>query len=696
MSLPIVLLPTGRGVGLYSLQLGLQYSLMQHGYKVATFNPLKDCGISPQEIEAYFRNDQIKEFFELLLEKHDEKTANADIVLITGTFIKNSNNRDFLWLNDFSKTFNITLTRAFNAYVILITHQGKKALSEIESQLTFAQAQIDKQSIIGAIITKLNAPVDNDGQTYFSLLDEQKPPLAKTLNKSDIANLPIFKLKHLTLLGITQWQDRLTYPRIGDIKRLLKAKTLCEGDQGHRVKTITMYSRSINYILEELNPGTLIVTSADRADIMMAACFAAQKGIPLAGLLLTASYHIHQEMLSFCLEVAQKAKLPILSTQNKSVSTILKLASIDYTGIPQDDIERLEMLQHSIAECIDIKPIEEKLSSAIIKKMSPAAFRYYLTKQASQRKQRIILPEAEEPRILKAASFCQNRNIADCLLLGNPENIHIIAKKQGIKLPQSLTIIDPNTIKSRYIAPLVALRKHKGMTEVMAQDALEDGITLATMMLAESEVDGLVAGSTHTTAHTITPAFKLIKTKPGCTLVSSVFFMCLEDQVMVYGDCAVNPDPTAQQLAEIAIQSAISATQFGIEPKIAMISYSTGSSGSGDDVEKVKEATLLVKQSHPEFIIDGPLQYDAATVPEVAKAKAPDSAVAGCANVIIFPDLNTGNTTYKAVQRSAKVLSIGPILQGLNKPVNDLSRGTTVDDIIYTIAITAIQAQRSK
>jgi phosphate acetyltransferase len=309
---------------------------------------------------------------------------------------------------------------------------------------------------------------------------------------------------------------------------------------------------------------------------------------------------------------------------------------------------------------------------------------------------RIVLPEGEEPRTIAAAAICSQRGIARPVLIGNPDIIQRTASQQGVVLGENVEIVDPLDIRPKYVAPMVELRKGKGLTEVVAAEQLEDNVVLGTMMLANGEVDGLVSGAVNTTANTIRPPLQLIKTAPGYNLVSSIFFMLLPDQVLVYGDCAINPDPTAEQLADIAIQSAESAEAFGIEPRVAMISYSTGSSGSGSDVEKVREATKIAKERRPELIIDGPLQYDAAIMENVAKSKAPDSPVAGKATVFIFPDLNTGNTTYKAVQRSADLISIGPMLQGMAKPVNDLSRGALVDDIVYTIALTAIQADQTK
>ena len=325
------------------------------------------------------------------------------------------------------------------------------------------------------------------------------------------------------------------------------------------------------------------------------------------------------------------------------------------------------------------------------KKLSPYAFRNQVVRLAQHAKKRIVLPEGDEPRTIEAAAICQSRGIAQCVLLGDPAKIHAVAQERNVTLPDGIEIIEPSTVIEKYVAPMVERRKGK-IDEEGARAALADTVYLGTMMLHVGDVDGLVSGAVHTTADTIRPAFQLIKTAPQYSLVSSVFFMLLPEQVVVYGDCAVNPNPTAEQLAEIAIQSAESAAAFGIDPKVALISYSTMDSGSGEDVDLVKSALQIVREKAPELKVDGPLQFDAASVPSVGKQKAPNSQVAGEANVFIFPDLNTGNTTYKAVQRTAGVISVGPMLQGLNKPVNDLSRGCLVDDIVYTIALTAIQA----
>ncbi|MDO5059046.1 MAG: phosphate acetyltransferase [Neisseria sp.] len=334
----------------------------------------------------------------------------------------------------------------------------------------------------------------------------------------------------------------------------------------------------------------------------------------------------------------------------------------------------------------------DALAAAQDVRLSPAQFRFTMMETARAANKRIVLPEGAEPRTVKAAAICHEKGLARCVLLAPRVEVEAVAKEQGVTLPESLEIIDPADLIEQYVAPMVELRKSKGLTEEQAREQLQDTVVLGTMMMAQNDVDGLVSGAVHTTANTIRPALQLIKTAPGASIVSSVFFMLLPGQVLVYGDCAVNPNPTPEQLAEIAIQSADSAKAFGIEPRVAMISYSTGTSGAGPDVDAVKEATEIAKAKRPDLAIDGPLQYDAATVASVAKSKAPNSPVAGKATVFIFPNLNTGNCTYKAVQRNANVLSVGPMLQGLRKPVNDLSRGALVEDIVYTIALTAIQA----
>ena len=326
--------------------------------------------------------------------------------------------------------------------------------------------------------------------------------------------------------------------------------------------------------------------------------------------------------------------------------------------------------------------------------LSPALFRHKITSTAKAAQKRIVLPEGDEPRTVKAAAFVAKNQYAKCILLADEKAVAEVARNQGVSL-EGLEIVNPEKIRSKYVARLVELRSAKGMTEEKAIEALQDNVMLGTMMLEAGEADGLVSGAVHTTANTMRPPLQIIKTAKGSKMVSSVFFMCLEDRVLAYADCAIVPKPTADELAEIAIQTNDSAKAFGLEPRVAMISYSTGTSGKGEDVEKVAAATEKVKELRPDILVDGPLQYDAAVMLDVARSKAPNSPVAGQANVFIFPDLNVGNALYKAVQRHSGAIAMGPVLQGMRMPVNDLSRGALVEDIIYTIAITAVQATQA-
>ena len=441
------------------------------------------------------------------------------------------------------------------------------------------------------------------------------------------------------------------------------------------------------------------IAAALNARVILVAAVAGQTAAAVAAQLQLTLHdyaHGHTEISGFIL-TADAQNVPSAGFAADVQAELAKhgkqLECIGLVTVPADvKVAQAQEAAKAVAAQLNADVLGSELAKPVATHLAPAAFRYQMMARARAANKRIVLPEGNEPRTIAAAAICENKGIARCVLLAKKAEVEAVAQAKGITLPASLEIIDPDSIRERYIAPMVELRKSKGLTPEQAAEQLQDTVVLGTMMLATGDVDGLVSGAVHTTANTIRPALQLIKTAPGASLVSSVFFMLMPDQVLVYGDCAVNPNPTAEQLADIAIQSADSAKAFGIEPKVAMISYSTGSSGSGPDVETVTAATKLAQQKRPDLHIDGPLQYDAASVPSVGKQKAPDSKVAGQATVFVFPDLNTGNTTYKAVQRSAHVLSVGPMLQGLNKPVNDLSRGALIEDIVYTIALTAIQA----
>jgi phosphate acetyltransferase len=495
----------------------------------------------------------------------------------------------------------------------------------------------------------------------------------------------------LGFIAAVPHRPELTWLRVRDLVRELGPRVLNEGDLSRRIKAVAVFAQGVPGGLRVLTEGRLVVVPGDRHDVVMAACLAELSGTRLAALLLSVGTEPDPQVWELT-RATRATGLPILVVDDNSYETATQVRDLD-PGLPIDDLERIEAVTDNIADAMDTSWLESLHSSARPRRLSPAAFRYNLVEHARAAGACVVLPEGTEPRIVQAAVACAERGIARSVLLGPPDQVAGLARSLGLQLPDGVTVVDPQAIAERYVAPLAKLREHRGWTEEMARDHLADPITVGTMMLAQGEVDGLVAGAVHTTAATVRPALQILGTRPGSRLVSSVFFMCLPDEVVVYGDCAINPQPDAEDLADIAIQSAASARAFGIEPRVAMISFSTGTSGAGIDVDKVAEATRIVREREPDLAVDGPLQYDAAATASVGQTKRPGSAVAGRASVFIFPDLNTGNTTYKAVQRSAQVVSVGPMLQGLAKPVNDLSRGALVDDIIYTLALTAIQSR---
>jgi phosphate acetyltransferase len=495
----------------------------------------------------------------------------------------------------------------------------------------------------------------------------------------------------LRLIAAVPHRPELTWLRVRDLVRELGPRVLSEGDLSRRIKEVAVFAQGVPGGLHALTEGRLVVVPGDRHDVVMAVCLAALSGTRLAALLLTAGTEPDPRVWELT-RAACATGLPVLVVEDGSYDTATRVRDLD-PGLPVDDLERIEGVVDSIADALDASWLESLRSSSRSRRLSPAAFRYHLVEAARAADACVVLPEGTEPRIVQAAVACAERGIARSVLLGPPGQVADLARSLGLQLPDGVTVVDDRAVAERYVAPLAQLRRHKGWTEEMARDHLADPIMVGTMMLQQGEVDGMVAGAVHTTAATVRPALQILGTRPGSRLVSSVFFMCLPDEVVVYGDCAINPRPDAEDLADIAIQSAASARAFGIEPRVAMISFSTGTSGTGSDVDKVAEATRIVREREPGLAVDGPLQYDAAAIASVAQNKRPESAVAGRATIFVFPDLDTGNTTYKAVQRSAQVVSVGPMLQGLAKPVNDLSRGALVDDIVYTLALTAIQSR---
>ncbi|ODQ84720.1 phosphate acetyltransferase [Mycolicibacterium holsaticum] len=447
------------------------------------------------------------------------------------------------------------------------------------------------------------------------------------------------------------------------------------------------------HILERLTEGVGVIAAGDRSDVVLALSSAhAAEGFPsLSCIILNGGLELHPSIAALVSGLG--LRLPIIATELRTFETASRAAAtrgrVTITSQRKIDTALQLMDTH-----VDTAELLAQLAIPIPDVVTPQMFTYQLLDQARSERKRIVLPEGDDDRILKAAGRLLRRKVADLTILGEESQIRFRAAELGVDL-SSASVINPQTsdLCDRFAEQYAELRKNKGVTVEQAREIIHDVSYFATMLVYNDMVDGMVSGARHTTAHTVRPAFEIIKTAPGVSTVSSVFLMCLADRVLAYGDCAIVPDPTAEQLADIAISSASTAAKFGIEPRVAMLSYSTGTSGSGADVEKVRTATELVRERAPDLLVDGPVQYDAAVEPSVAATKMPDSKVAGRATVLIFPDLNTGNNTYKAVQRSAGAIAIGPVLQGLRKPVNDLSRGALVQDIVNTVAITAIQAQ---
>ncbi|MGO3177123.1 phosphate acetyltransferase [Psychrobacter sp.] len=706
----ILLVPLSRGIGVTSAALGLIRALDYNGIKAGFMKPfLQDDtldkqksldsssalamhafglkapkSISRQRVERMIGDDNLDDLMEEVVESFHSIGEDQDVIICEGLVPTTE--------ASYASQINRSIAHALDAKIIFVSDADINNPAQLGDRLDVHAREfggIASERTLGCILMRVDVPntFDNKpvapGEAVFEL-DESFIQEVQGLS-------PHFNTDEFRLIGVVPFSDSLSVPRTWDIAAELDATWLNVGEaKSRRINQISLTARSIARVDEVFKRGTLLVIPGDRDDLLLAAGLACINGVPLAGLVLTGGVTPNATVAELWIS-ALKTGIPVMSVETDSFETVQKLTHMS-AEIPSDDTERATDVTRYVAAHLDLAWIKDQFSGDHKPRLSPAAFRHQLVKKAQNAKKRIVLPEGSEPRTVEAACICQSRGIANCVLLANRADVEQVAKNRDLVIPEDLEILDPATLDmNKYIDAVVERRKGKTSPEAAAEQ-LEDTVFLGTIMLQMDEVDGLVSGAIHTTANTVRPAFQLIKTAPQYSLVSSVFFMLLPEQVVVYGDCAINPDPNAEELAEIAIQSAQSAAAFGIEPKVAMISYSTGSSGTGADVEKVIRATEIVRGREPTLAVDGPLQYDAASVMSVGKQKAPDSKVAGQANVFIFPDLNTGNTTYKAVQRSANVISVGPMLQGLNKPVNDLSRGALVDDIVYTVALTAIQA----
>ena len=712
MSKCFFIAPTARNSGLTSVSLGLIRSLETLGLNVGFFKPVSIASDLEESSISFVKTiSKIESPTPISLNDAQRLMSHGDKGLLMENVIANYQKvRDLYDIliveglvpdNDepYTSRLNVDIANNLDAEVILVTAPRGMSAAQLDSHLELAAGLFsspEDPDVLGVILNKTGGPDANSEQSLAVSVEDNEtseaPASASTQASSYQDQCKIFS-NSFRLIGNIKWDPSLCAPRVVDMVSQLGLTVVHAGDITERhIQHILIAASSLPNLISKFTPGTLVVTSGDRVDVILAACMAAISGVELAGLLLTANHQASDEVMALC-QQALSTGVPLLSSKHDTYRTAYGLSNLD-KKVPVDDLSRMNAVMTAVAQQIDLVWLDKQCQLQRARRLSPPAFRHQLSENARAAKKTIVLPEGSEPRTVCAAIICHERQLANCILIGKSAEINSVAKLQGVTIPEGLTIIDPDEVRERYVAPMVELRKSKGLTPQMALAMLEDSVVLATMMVALDEVDGLVSGAIHTTANTVRPALQLIKTDKAAKVVSSVFFMCLPEQVLVYGDCAINPDPNAEQLADIAIQSADSAQAFGIQPKVAMISYSTGSSGSGQDVEKVREATKIAQAKRPDLLIDGPLQYDAASTQSVADKKAPDSPVAGQATVFIFPDLNTGNTTYKAVQRSANVVSVGPMLQGLRKPVNDLSRGALIEDIVFTIALTAVQAKQ--
>ncbi len=608
-----------------------------------------------------------------ILKKYKKLESEFDFVLCEGS--------DYMGQNTaFEFDLNTDIASNLGSPVLLIARGSHKTATDIVSTTQVTLDLLDEKglNVIACIVNRATVTEREESQIASSLQGRANSPLP----------LVTYVMPEVPALG---------KPTVADVKTWLDAKVLFgEERMDILVEDYLIAAMQVGNFMNYIQRGSLVFTPGDRSDIILAALasrFSSQYG-DIAGIILTGGIDMPSSMVRL-LDGYPSVPVPIMSVSEHTFKTIQTIAYL-YGKIEPEDDRKINIALGHFEACVDTRELTERIGSIRSTKITPKMFEFNLLERAAQDKMRIVLPEASDERVLRATDILCRRNVAEVILLGKPEEI--ATRKAALGLDFSATVIDPEQYIrfDDYVATYHKLRAAKGISLEQAHDTLLDPTYFATMMVHKGDADGMVSGAIHTTAHTIRPAFEFIRTKPGASIVSSIFLMCLKDRVLAFGDCAVNPNPTSEQLADIAISSAATAELFGIEPRVAMLSYSTGSSGKGADVDIVVEATRIAKERAPGLLLEGPLQYDAAIDMDVARTKLPDSQVAGRATVFIFPDLNTGNNTYKAVQRAADAVAIGPVLQGLNKPVNDLSRGCTVADIVNTVAITAVQAQAEK
>jgi len=609
--------------------------------------------------------EDVDEALHVIVERFGQLSDRFDVILVVG-----SDYTDVASGTELS--FNAKIAANLGSPVVLVVHGRERTPEQIlaAAESAIAELRANHAHTVAVIANRVDHDAAEAIRNTFKKLPEV---VTAAIPESPLLSAPTFRAlaeaaEARLVLGTESWMDR-------------------------EAMGVIVAAMSLPHVLDRLIADAAVIAPSDRTDLIPGLMLAHQSGTfpPLAGILLTGGYQLPDSIRRLAEGVQQD--LPIALTDLGTFTTAERLMRVR-GPITKDSSRKIETAHRAFADQVDQAALLAAIDVSASDVRTPLMFEYQLMERARADRQRIVLPESEDDRILEAAAILLRRGVADLILLGEETKVRARASALGLDLDEA-TIVSPleTELVEKFAAAYAEARAHKGMTLERARDIVTDISYFGTMMVHLGLADGMVSGAVNTTAHTIRPALEFVKTKPGVSTVSSVFLMCLADRVLVYGDCAVIPEPTTEQLADIAMSSADTAQQFGIDPRVAMLSYSTGTSGSGAEVEKVRAATALVAQRAPHLQLEGPIQYDAAVDPEVARTKLPNSAVAGRATVFIFPDLNTGNNTYKAVQRSAHAIAIGPVLQGLRKPVNDLSRGALVSDIVNTVAITAVQAQ---
>jgi phosphate acetyltransferase len=626
-------------------------------------------GMTLEKARALVGEEKYDELLKRILEEHRPLESECDVVVSLGTGFHDIP-------PGLALDFNIDVANNLGALAVPVaTGYGRTA-----------QEVVRRSSVLLSLLETKRCEVL---ALFVNRVDPERVGEILELVVKEKTRVPIFALPELAVLA---------KPTVGEIAEELRASRWSGDPEGftREVEDIKIGAMELPNFLDRLVEGTLVITPGDRSDIILGSLLAdAASTYPrVAGLILTGGLRPAPQVQRI-IEGLRKSPVPVLTVEADTFAAGTQASQVRGRIRPENPRKMAIALGH-MEKSIDAQALYRRIDISRAERVTPIMFEHTLVEQAKSNRRHIVLPEGTEERILRAAEILLLRGVADLTLLGPVAEIEQKASSLGLSL-KGAAFLDPADPKRReqYAHTYYELRRRKGISEQMAFDLVADVAYFGTLMVHRGEADGLVSGAVHTTAHTLRPAFEIIGLKPGYSLASSVFFMCLPDRVFVFGDCAVNPEPTMEQLADIATSSAETAQAFGIEPRVAMLSYSTGESGKGADVDKVREATRRVRSLRPELAVEGPIQYDAAVDPSVARVKLPGSSVAGRATVFIFPDLNNGNITYKAVQRSANAVAIGPVIQGLKRPVNDLSRGATVTDIVNTVAITAIQAQET-